>query len=403
MSRLFWWVLEFVGFLALNALFAKPAAKLAGKLGENAVIGWMDDRLGELFGITAPTMQQVVEWGLPALSAIAVLLALHWIQMYFYPAPVTHTSPAPEKGPVSISSTNFISQIALRLYAEVNTARRALGIRVIVAWILITICTAGLIVGIALLAIGSRQDTAMANVPNESMLSGRRVSGLEVVSRLEKLEKQHAQTVMELAAANEQLQKKQRELNEANAPTSQVEAAAEKSAQRDAAARAEVASKRPLSSYEAELKVRAIDNILKILSADMQPVVERFPLQQNWWNALKDPKNNPNFRENLISFRDEYKAACLKLDSLRNNIPEYQDLVQIIEQPNYSKNLQALEKYLVQFMYVQDTVKPDASKEALLSFMDDFMTAQYNAMNDFIGWRNSTRAKVLELRRQISS
>jgi hypothetical protein len=134
----------------------------------------------------------------------------------------------------------------------------------------------------------------------------------------------------------------------------------------------------------------------------MQPVIEKFPLQQNWWNALKDPKSDPNFREHLLKFRDDYKDACLKLDSFRNTIPEYQDLVAILAQPNYQKMLKALEKYLIQFMYVQDTVKPDASKEALLAFMDDHMTDQYNATNEFIGWRNATRAKVLDLRRAIS-
>jgi hypothetical protein len=159
---------------------------------------------------------------------------------------------------------------------------------------------------------------------------------------------------------------------------------------------------RQLSPYEAETKLRAIDKTLKILTEDMQPLVDRFPLQQGWWNALKDPTNNPNFREDLLKFRDDYKATCLKLDTFRNSIPEYQDLVAMVAQPSYEKVLKSLEKYMIQFMYVQDTVKQDASKEALLAFMDDHMTDQYNAMNEFIRWRNETKERVLNLRRQIS-
>jgi hypothetical protein len=44
------------------------------------------------------------------------------------------------------------------------------------------------------------------------MLSGRPVSGIEIASRLERLEKEHATTVTELAAAKEQLAAKNQEL-----------------------------------------------------------------------------------------------------------------------------------------------------------------------------------------------
>jgi hypothetical protein len=159
---------------------------------------------------------------------------------------------------------------------------------------------------------------------------------------------------------------------------------------------------RQLSAYEAELKVRAIDKVLRVLSTDMQAVIDKFPAQQNWWNALKDPKNHPNFRPGLLVFRDEFKTASLKLDALRNELPEYQDLIGMVQQTYYEKVLKAVERYLIQFMYVQDTVKPDASAEALKAFMDDAMTGQYEAMNEFIRWRNGAREQVLQLRRQIS-
>jgi hypothetical protein len=74
-----------------------------------------------------------------------------------------------------------------------------------------------------MLAMGGRETSAMASVPNESMLSGRRVSALEVVSRLEKLEGEHAKTISELATAKQQLEAKQQELTAATTTNQSVQ------------------------------------------------------------------------------------------------------------------------------------------------------------------------------------
>jgi hypothetical protein len=64
----------------------------------------------------------------------------------------------------------------------------------------------------------SKQDANAATTPNPddtsrpSMLSGRPVSGLEMATRLERLEKEHASTVSELAAAKQQLAAKKPEV-----------------------------------------------------------------------------------------------------------------------------------------------------------------------------------------------
>ena len=155
MSRFLWWVAEALGFLVLNVIFAKPATKLSAKLGENAVIGWLDDRLGETLGITAPTIQQVVEFGLPALLAIAVLLALHWIQTRFFP----HASVATQL-PRGDIRANIISQIPRQMYDQATTVRNALGLRVTIAWVLIVGCVVGLAIGVTMLAVGPQKITA---------------------------------------------------------------------------------------------------------------------------------------------------------------------------------------------------------------------------------------------------
>jgi hypothetical protein len=42
------------------------------KLSENAVVGWFDDRIGEVLGIHPPTLSAAINWGVPV--ALAALL-----------------------------------------------------------------------------------------------------------------------------------------------------------------------------------------------------------------------------------------------------------------------------------------------------------------------------------------
>jgi hypothetical protein len=158
---------------------------------------------------------------------------------------------------------------------------------------------------------------------------------------------------------------------------------------------------RPLSAYEAELKLKAIDRVLAILSDDMEPVIQKAPALAGWWNALKAPATTPNFRQDLLAFRDEFKEASLKLDSLRNKLPQYQDLVTAVQQSYYNDALKNIEKYLVTYMYVEDSIKPEASGEALKAFLDPPMGVFVQTMVDFTAWRNNARSRVLELRQAI--
>ncbi|WNV08901.1 hypothetical protein [Tardiphaga sp. 709] len=169
------------------------------------------------------------------------------------------------------------------------------------------------------------------------------------------------------------------------------------------ARKAEVPPQRPLTPYEAELKLRPIDRSLKILSIEMQDLIEKYPPLQSWWNAIKDPTNNPDFGDRLLAFRDQFKIVCLSLDKLRNDIPEYQDIVRFISQPNYESTLKDIEAYMIMFMYVQNSIKLDAPGDALKAFLDPRMSDFTASMQRWITWRNETKEHLLSLRRQISS
>jgi hypothetical protein len=74
-------IVEVVVWLIVTFIGTSIIKKLPMKLGENALIGWIDDRLGEFLGISAPTLQQVVTFSwdylFPAIFALLVLWAYH--------------------------------------------------------------------------------------------------------------------------------------------------------------------------------------------------------------------------------------------------------------------------------------------------------------------------------------
>jgi hypothetical protein len=159
---------------------------------------------------------------------------------------------------------------------------------------------------------------------------------------------------------------------------------------------------RALSTYEADLKVKAIDNVLEILTMDMEPIIAIWPRLTNWFNAIKDPTYNPNFRQELMAFRESFKGAALKLDNLRDRLPQYQDVIVAAQQTRYNEFIAAIERYMGVFMHIQDSVKPNAPDEALRTFLDKPAMEFDRAMTGFIGWRNAARSQVIELRRAIS-
>lgn len=79
--RLFRSLFEAVVLSGLYFVISRVLARFGYKLGENAVIGWIDEKIGEAFGITGPSlvvaMDFVWDWGLPLVLLILLLWAYH--------------------------------------------------------------------------------------------------------------------------------------------------------------------------------------------------------------------------------------------------------------------------------------------------------------------------------------
>lgn len=160
---------------------------------------------------------------------------------------------------------------------------------------------------------------------------------------------------------------------------------------------------RQLSSNEVEKKVRVIDRLLEILSKDMEPTIVDGPrLLAGAWNAFKNPLGNPKYVNELRAYRDLVKQNAEKLDALRDQSPEYQDIVGATVQTYYNSAFPAIEDFYVTYGRFATYLSKDIENSSFENLMKPKSYAFAKAIQDFAQWRHSTRGRVIEIRRQIS-
>jgi hypothetical protein len=438
------------------------AWKLIFKLAEHAVLGWGDDQIAEALGITSPSIQTIVTWAIPLALAFLTLWAYHLIQTHFFhpPAVAIHTIGNPQ-GAIRQS---IISQIPRHLYDRAANAQALLRSNVALGWIIIVLAITGLIAGIAILT-SQRSNTVASGIDTRIHLQFGAPNTLPIASDLQNIWRWYTlNNIVEMVPADgtprreiktwnifitfdQPIDVKQIVINsDQPLPAYEVKDVSNRSAviafMSDLAnigidihaltgpldakdikvvpGAAEVKSQnppkeatvpaappapppRPLTAYEAEKKLRAIDQALDILSNDMQPSISDGPRLNNGWNALKDRKNYPNYSEELTAYTDRFKQNATKLDDLRARIPEYQDIVMVTTQTYYNSAWPAIQDYRAtwqRMLYLDVENKMDQG--SLDVFMKGPSNAFEKAIRDFTEWRNRTRGRLVELRREIS-
>jgi|GEM_PF-3645552 len=124
---------------------------------------------------------------------------------------------------------------------------------------------------------------------------------------------------------------------------------------------------RPKLDYDAERKITALDDILKFLRVDLDIGNRAAGLQSGWWNAYLDPKNHPNFQNDLRDFHDEMNVALGKLEAMKGRHPDYPDLLDPIGIDAYQV-MQGIGKYLTGYSHLKNyEIK---SHDALRLFME---------------------------------
>lgn len=62
--------------------------KVVVALALNAMLGWGDEQIASLLGITSPSFRTIVNWAVPLMLAGITLVIYHWIQIQFFRAAV---------------------------------------------------------------------------------------------------------------------------------------------------------------------------------------------------------------------------------------------------------------------------------------------------------------------------
>lgn len=89
MSKLSGWIVDGLATLVLGYIFKQFAFPLTKALAVNAMLGWIDDKIGEVFGITAQT---AVSWAIAFGLAALILYLYHIIQVRFFREQIDSTS-----------------------------------------------------------------------------------------------------------------------------------------------------------------------------------------------------------------------------------------------------------------------------------------------------------------------
>jgi hypothetical protein len=154
-----------------------------------------------------------------------------------------------------------------------------------------------------------------------------------------------------------------------------------------------------LSPYEVGQKLPAIDAFLKFLSEDMQPTIDEGRLLRKIWSdSIRDPGKYPDFHNRLMSYFQKMKSDIDKIEISRANYPQYQDIVATMAPSYWNIVLPRTEKFIVACQFAS----ANPNKGAVDFFMEDFSKDFTHAAQIFEEWRNRTRSRLLEIRKQIS-
>lgn len=102
-----------------------------------------------------------------------------------------------------------------------------------------------------------------------------------------------------------------------------------------AAAPQAAAPKRSYSEYEKNQKLPVINEFRDFLEGPMQKIIDEGPrLASGWWNAIKDPKNNPTYNDDLKAFFKNLNSSPDRIETLRKKYHRHEE-VYAVTAPSY--------------------------------------------------------------------
>jgi hypothetical protein len=252
-----------------------------------------------------------------------------------------------------------------------------------------------------------------------SMLSGRKISGLEVVTRLERLEAEHSATVLELAATKQQLDTKHRELETAKVQYPGLAAAGTKFAEAVKPILGEsptvakqngsiLLANRYYAPKNKDEVAGLLDRISESISKTGNRVSEFAEIAIN-----RSPWDRPG--ENIEPFvkrMDDISALTVQMhialyDELVAKEREYRVEVNSILFPkepftNFQVECNEFRNALSVWMNMRDKVD-NADKQGLLRMVHASRMTFGTVRDRFVGWLDKRRELVDQARRELRS
>lgn len=159
----------------------------------------------------------------------------------------------------------------------------------------------------------------------------------------------------------------------------------------------------PLTPYEIETRLKVIDEAIVFVRDRMEQTVKDGPrLAGNWWNGLADKTNNPNYRGELLAFRDKIKQDLDDLEAFRTKNAFFQPVVIAVQPAYWDKVLRPCDGMLVAFQYIEQMWTPKVGPEGPNFFMKSYNDDFKQAIQTFGGWRTSALNQLMDLRRELA-
>jgi hypothetical protein len=94
-------------------------------------------------------------------------------------------------------------------------------------------------------------------------------------------------------------------------------------------ATAEIRTKRPLSSYQTDLKLAAIKPILDLLRTDMQRlIIDGRSIRETAWAVFQDRERYASYQVTMENYRADARYNMASLENVLNKTVEYPDVIQ---------------------------------------------------------------------------
>lgn len=160
---------------------------------------------------------------------------------------------------------------------------------------------------------------------------------------------------------------------------------------------------RPLSAYEAEHKIKAIDLCVAILRDRIAPEIrygERFSGAAI--GAFRDTKRLHQLDEEYAQHVNAVRQNNLLLADLPQCHREYEDITSLMRQPDNASLSMALEHLRDTLFLLVSSLKDDVPREAFLKLIGPRLVVIQETVRNLAHWRNHAEEQLIAMRKKLA-